>query len=348
LALKEKNFPDQGAGLVSKWIPELLAQRLSPDVGESPAVFSLLGSQMRLLVYVLPTWIRGNLDLLLPPDRLDCLDALIDGHLAYDQPHKFVVETVPELLGAALDLVERRAKSASESSDEGDRRRDIGSRLGFHISFYAWNDWFTSPEYAENLLSRFRSVATASARAETLGHIGSVFEKTEAGEEVDQLFDRAREILDRWLQWIEESMRKSPDYLDNYEAELGQFADLVAAECFPFSWRVNTASRALSLIKSPSRSFQLLDTLEHWAEQGDENPERLAASIRLLATLTGKLSTELRWSIRSVKISPILRRGLAHDDPGFRAQATVALENLLRHGFYDLLDLVDDSECKRQ
>lgn len=123
---------------------------------------------------------------------------------------------------------------------------------------------------------------------------------------------------------------------------MGQFADLIAAECFPFEWRVEVATTALRLITRPRWSFQLLDTLEEWSEHEKAQPERIGAGIQLLAALTSKLSDELRWSIQVKRLKPVLRAGLKHEDDTVRMKTNEVVENLLRHGFFELLDLETD------
>jgi hypothetical protein len=339
LALKERNHPNQAEGSVSSWIADLLTERLDPAISESPAIYSLLGSQLRILVYVLPQWVREHKALLFPEARPDCTVAITDGHLAYDQPHKFVADVIPEILTIALDVVECRNKNYAEDEDPGENARDVSSRLGFHIAFYLWNDWFANPQAGERLFDRFLSVATSKARAETLSHIGKAFEKAVPTPDVQPLIDRARSMLDRWLQWTQRDVAAQPPGIGRLDPELGRFADLIAAECFPFDWRVEVASNALSLITRPRWSFQLLDTLEEWSEQGEKQPERVAAGIRLLAAVTSKLSEELRWSIQIKRLKQILIKGLAHPDLTTQAQTNQVIENLLYHGFFELLDL---------
>jgi hypothetical protein len=339
IALKEKNHPNLAEGTVSQWIADLLTQRLAPAISESPAIYSLLGSQLRILVYVLPEWVHEHKALLFPETRPDCIEAITDGHLAYDQPHKLVAERLPEFPAIALEVAKRRARTKEEDQDTAGNTRDVSSRLGFHIAFYVWNDWFADPQSGERLFDRYLSVASTHARAETLSHIGNAFEKAVPTPEVQPLIDRAQAMLERWLQWVQEAVAAQIIKPGNLDAELGQFADLIAAECFPFDWRVEVASTALEIMIRPRWSFQLLDTLEQWSEQGGEQPERIAAGIRLLGALTGKLSEELRWTIQTKRLKPILLKGLAHPDASTQAQTNQVIENLLRHGFFELLDL---------
>lgn len=336
-ALNRKNIPEVGAGMVPDWIPSLLHERLSPKSKESPAIYSLLGSNLRLLSYLLPDWLRTNADLILPPDRSSCLTAAIIGHLAYDQPYKAVIDALPELLDRALDSVARQTKEGG--SDTDGKATDFSSRLGFQIAFYAWNACFFEDARGEELLWRFFSVASPSARAETISHIGSVFEKVEPTVDIQSLTVRAQSIVDRWLRWVQESVNADPGRIEIHEAELGRIADLVTAECFPFKWRVEIAMAALGLLSHPRWSFQLLDTLEQWSEQEETKPERVVAGIALLAALTSKMSDDLRWSIQTRRLVPILTKGLRHSDIKVREQTDQIIENLLLRGFFELLDL---------
>jgi hypothetical protein len=316
-----------------------LHKRLTPTSNESPAIFSLLGSNLRLLSYLLPDWLAANADLVLPPDRPSCLTAVIIGHLAYDQPYKAVIEALPMFLDRALDSAARLEND--KKLEPAEKTTDFSSRLGFHIVFYMWNDCFQERTKGGALLSKFLTVASSTARAETIGYIGSVFEKAESNVEIESLIIRAQAILDQWLQWIQDSVKADQGRLEGHEAELGRIADLVTAECFPFKWRIEVATTALGMLSHPRWSFQLLDTLEQWSEQEETAPERVVAGISLLAALTGKMSDDLRWSIQTRRLVPILTKGLRHNDPKVREQTNQIIENLLRHGFFELLDLPD-------
>jgi hypothetical protein len=337
LALNRKNHPTSGTGSVPEWIPSLLHERLSPTSIESPAIFSLLGSNLRILSYLLPDWLAANSDLILPPDRPSCLTAIIIGHLAYDQPYKAVIDALPMLLDRALDSAARLGQS--KELDPEEKTTDFSSRLGFHIAFYTWNDCFQQSPKGDELLTRFFTIASPTARAETIGHIGSVFEKVEPNVSIESLTHRAQVIMDQWLQWIQDSVKADPGRLEDHEAELGRIADLVTAECFPFKWRIEVATAALEMLSHPRWSFQLLDTLEQWSEQEETAPERVVAGISLLTALTGKMSDDLRWSIQTRRLVPILTKGLRHNDPKVREQTNQIIENLLRHGFFELLDI---------
>lgn len=341
LALNRKNYPTTGTGSVPEWIPSLLHERLTPTSNESPAIFSLLGSNLRLLSYLLPDWLKANADLILPHGRPSCLTAIIIGHLAYDQPYKAVIDALPLFLDRALDSAARLEND--KELEPAEKTTDFSSRLGFHIVFYTWNDCFQERTKGDALVSRFLTIACPTARAETIGYIGSVFEKAESNVEIESLIIRAQTILDQWLQWIQDSVKADPGRLEGHESELGRIADLVTAECFPFKWRIEVATTALGMLSHPRWSFQLLDTLEQWSEQEETAPERVVAGISLLAALTGKMSDDLRWSIQTRRLVPILMKGLRHNDPKVREQTNQITENLLRHGFFELLDLSDSA-----
>ena len=342
IATYRKNSPTAGIGIVPEWIPTLLSERLKPQASESPAIFSFLGSNLRRLSYLLPDWLKANAELFLPKSRPSCLAAAIAGHLAYDQPYKGVIDVLPTFLDRALDSAEQFAHAKNEDPDG--KMTDFSSRLGFHIAFYTWNDCIPLRERGSDLLWRFFTIASPSSRAETIGYIGSVFEKSETNAEIQSLISRTQYILDQWMLWIQKSVNFDLGSVQSHEAELGRMADLVAAECFPFKWRVKLASTALALLSHPRWSFQLLETLEQWSEQDDVDPERIVAGISLLTTVTGKMSDELRWSIQTRRLKPILSKGLQHNEASVVEQTHQVIENLLRQGFFELLDLFPESE----
>lgn len=108
-----------------------------------------------------------------------------------------IFKTASEFFNIALNVARHRSKLDSEDGDASDSARDVSSRLGFHIAFYYWNNWFADRPAGERLFDRFLSISSSRARAETLSHIGNAFEKAVATPEVQPLIERARSMLDR-------------------------------------------------------------------------------------------------------------------------------------------------------
>ncbi len=334
LALRMKTSQEGAPGAIARWIPHLLLSRLDPSCPESPAIFALVGSRLRLCAFLFPDELRQHQEWLLGLDRPEHRGALIASHLSYDQAASQVLAILPRFLDAALDDLERQA-GRDEQKGAAAKDAETRGRLGFQIAFFIWNGLLPNPEDGPRLLDRFHSLASPAARGHLILNIGSVFGKATASEETSAIARRASEIVGSRLNDIEGILNASPGQIADYRDELGHIADLIAIECFDFGWRVETATRTLMLLSEPPRAYQFLDTLESWGC----DPDRLPAACRLLRLLTSHFSDELRWSIQARRLRPLLRNGLAHADPDVRRDATQAQENLLRHGFFEVLDL---------
>ena len=119
----------------------------------------------------------------------------------------------------------------------------------------------------------------------------------------------------------------------DFAAELGEFIDWLACECFPFEWRYDRVAKALDLLEMNPRAYPLIETLDQLS--GEHLPEVM----NILQTLISKSGDEIRWSYREERMKPLLRRGLTSTETTVRKVTAEIQETLLRHGCFEYLHL---------
>jgi hypothetical protein len=313
------------------WIFEAIRQRLT-DPNESPAVFALLGSRLRLFAHLFGDQLAGSPELLFPPAREEHKTAAILAHFQYDNPMAKVVQVFPEIVNQGLDLLKG---SGNDETREERLGRNYATRLGMHIAFYFWNELLPPVGGGDQLLHRFFSVVPSNVRANVIGQIGNTFEKASPAEVTEKLQRRVMEIWEQTRAAILATRNSVGASAGNFDDEFLAFVDWIRCECLPFHWRLRNLNEALSWASAGPRPDRLVEFI---AEQS-ENPERLRPMLDLVRTLIDKPSDELKWSLQEDKIRPLLERGLRSDNVEVRDAAESAQEKLLRQGFLSLLDV---------
>jgi hypothetical protein len=328
LAARQKNAGKE----IEPWIFEFLRARLElPD--ESPAIFALLGMNLRFLIYLFQKELRKTARLLFPQNRPEHLSATITAHFKYDQPWNVIIETFPTFLGDALDVLEAMQADAKDDNAK-QNRRDFGSRLGTHIACYYWSGSFATDLEGQTILDRFFNVASKSTRAALVSEIGRIWENHK-GEPPDQkVIGKVLQIWDRRFAQIDKKL-KVDVASSEYDGELAESIDWLSCECFPFEWRFNHAKSALKQLKKSPQAYHLLKAISEYGVM----PNRLEYMLDLFKALLKKPSDELRWSIQFKDVAPTISLGLASDKPKIKKLAEECKNLLLLMGFSDFLNL---------
>ncbi len=186
LALRQKNTEQE----IQPWIFDFICSRLNlPD--ESPAIFALVGANLRLCVYLFGERLKNSSKILFPQNRPVNERAAIVAHFCFDHPMTGILETFPDFLVRTLAVLE--AVVAETDSVNGKKKpRDFALQVGVHICFYNWNGALSGAD-SEKALDRFFAVARAETRASVIRQIAWIFEKTES----DQSKDDSKSIYQR-------------------------------------------------------------------------------------------------------------------------------------------------------
>jgi hypothetical protein len=101
-------------------------------------------------------------------------------------------------------------------------------------------------------------------------------------------------------------------------------------------WRLATATRRRwHPLRRGRRSYRLLKAIAEYSVV----PDRLEPMLDLFKALLKKPSDELRWSIQSKDLAPVISLGLASDKPSTKKLAGECKDLLLKMGFFDFLNL---------
>lgn len=316
---------------VEPWVFETIETCLQhPD--ESPALFALLGSRLRLLVFLFGDKFKPRPELLFPEDRPQHRDAAVLAHFKYDNPMVGVINTFPGLIPAGLALA---AEAANSKEEQRSPSREFDSRLGVHIAFYHWNESFPTDQSGEAALDRFFALAASDTRGSVIDQIGSAFEKATEQDVPAKVRDRVMQIWERRFGQILGVAQGAANASTDYQEELAAFTDWIRCECFPLDWRVRRVISALNLLTSGPRPYRLVKFV---GEQRDK-PERLLSMLQVLEALVRQPSDEVRWAMQEKEVRPILERAFESQVPEIRTQAEATLELLLRQGFLSFLDI---------
>lgn len=315
------------------WIYDLIVDRLKM-LDESPAVFAIFGSRLRLLLYLFHEQLKTSPDLLLPPDLKD-RSTLILSHFRYDNPMPLIIETLPALPDAAIDCL---AEMNSQEQDDQEARGDYGGQLGIHFGFYYWNESFPDQTTADAILDRYFATAKPSHRGNFIRHIARVFAKSPDTDDFRPLHKMVCRLWDRRFTHIEQDLAAKRIEPADVHSELSAFIDWLGCEGLPFEWRHAKVLSAINLLeKAPGAGFTI-ETLERISAK----PERLCASLEILIALMSKDSQELRWTYQTKYLKPIMLRGISSENLETKKLAEAAQELLLRQGQFEYLDLTPE------
>lgn len=114
--------------------------------------------------------------------------------------------------------------------------------------------------------------------------------------------------------------------------ELREFTFWLEAECLNSSWRLQSYSRILDIISSNDVGLSIQVSALNRLHQ-----DHLALVVECFAKIT--LNQDTQFFVSVDEASPILKAGLAAEDPRIRANAECARDNLLRIGRFDFLDV---------
>jgi len=318
---------------IDKWIFELIRSRLL-NTDESPAIFALLGANLRFLIYLFGSEFKKSPELLFPTVRPLHQQAALVAHFCYDRPDIYNIMTFPNILSLGLKALKVLPQELAEN-DSRQTLRDFGQRLGIQIAFYYWNNAFPNDLKGEAAIDAFFANADPKTRADVIAQIGSIFNKSTSEKPSVEIFRRATRIWERRYEQIALSFDCSDGLVNEYDGELLGFTEWLDSECFSFDWRFEYGKKALSLIKKSREWYGLLKTILKWAE----NTDHLKSALDLFYLILTKPSDNLRWFIQVKEFGPVISKGLLSDDLDIRRIAEQCRDELLKLGLFDFLEI---------
>jgi hypothetical protein len=337
LALRQKNSEQQAPS----WIFDFIRDHLNlPE--QSPAIFALMGANLRLFVHLFGESLKAHPEILFPKNRPLHEMAAIVAHFCFDHPMTGILDTFPDFLSKAVATL-NAVLADSDKIQEKQKPRDFALQVGVHICFYSWNGALSQVQ-SRKALDQFFSLARSETRASVIRQIAWIFEKTEKDQATDESQTIFRRVMHLW-EWryeqIVDLVKKNDSSWERYERELAAFLNWVVCECFAFEWRFYYAMSVIRMLKKAPDIHHLLDKLLEWH---DLNPERNKQSLQMLAAMFAHPSDQMRWQIQFKRLAPLLIRGLNSGDEEARLYATQCQDLLLKMGLFEFIDLTGVKE----
>ncbi|HTR40989.1 MAG TPA: hypothetical protein VMH87_05185 [Pseudomonadales bacterium] len=331
LALHEKN----GSRQIPPWIFPFICSRLNLST-ESPAIFALIGANLRLFIYLFGASLKQLPELLFPENRPTHKNAALVAHFLFDHPMTEILEVLPSFLNRAISAFKEIVNTRGIPVEKR-KHRDFMLQLGVHIGFYTWNGTLAIRD-AEKALAEYFTMADRETRGSLIRQIAWIFEKAEKDadkEESKAIFNRVMHIWDWRYDEIVKMSREAIGF-NEFKPELAGFLNWIVCECFPFDWRIDRWMKVVSHLKEMPEVFHILEQLPAWSES---MPERLEPSLQILESILLKPNDRIRWQIQGNKLKPLLIRGLQSPDQNVQARTNRCQELLLKMGFFELIDL---------
>ena len=220
-----------------------------------------------------------------------------------------------EYLFAAQHLAGFRGRDDSD--------REYSDHLGRHLFFYYL--WGLFPLKGKDSLLECFYQGTENDRkrwSNLVDHLGFKLGNTKEG--LDEDLKRG---LAEFFEW-----RLEAGDID----ELVNFSSWLKAECLEAEWRLDAQSRVLGATKGLASHavWVIASALEEML------PQHTSKVVECFAKLTDG-TNDSTFYIDDETAQPIIRAGLDSSDEDTKANAERARENLLRRGYFDLLNLQD-------
>lgn len=205
-----------------------------------------------------------------------------------------------------------------------DERNNFINKLGYHVYYYYL--WGLYPLRGGNsLLELFYEKTTNSPEAwsHLFHQVGQVLSNSE-----QQLADVHKGRILQFFDWRLEQQKPS---------ELNTFTYWLQAECLDVEWRLKSYSDILDVCKQESfEIYTQIEAVDTLARLVQAYPAPVVECFdKLISTVVRREDFNY---IQTDKAKVILRIGLNSDDATVRETANQTYENLLKHGYSDILD----------
>ena len=309
-------------------VPEvkaILERRLSSEA-EYPLTLpehAILGRLYRWIFDLNEKWAIARKSAFFPRNNMRAWQEAFGNFLRWSRPYKPIFDEVRDDFKFALehlDCLEQQKQSGRNSANDF---------LGQHLfTYYLWDVYPLKGD--RSLIERFylKTDGERTHWARLFGHIGSSLRNT--GKHLDEgLKDR----IVAFFEWRFEVGEPT---------ELQEFVFWLEAECLEAEWRLNAYSRILDLLQNLGVD-QWTDHSAHISSHAihsmrDMLPMYAGGVVECLAKLTDSMPRSGRFYIRTDDAKAILKASRDHDDESVRENARQARENLLKRGYFSILD----------
>ena len=310
----QRNDPSAGVDAVKSIIEKRFA--LESELPLTLPERAILGSNFVRLLGFDQEWALVHKSDFLPQNEPHHWREAFGGLLRRYGPNTRMFEVLQEeYLFAVQHLAGSRGRDDSDS--------EYSDHLGQHLFFYYL--WGLYPLKGEDSLLDCFYLGTNKDRkrwSNLVDHLGFTLGNTK--ENLDEDLKRG---LAEFFEW-----RLEAGDID----ELGHFSSWLNANCLTAEWRLDTFSRLLDAIRGST--FQAISLVSKDLEE--LLPEHTSKVVECFAKLTDG-TDDSTFYINIETAQHIIKAGLRSSDEDAYNSAERARENLLRKGYFDLLNLED-------
>lgn len=293
-----------------------------------PTEYAILGRLYQSIFDLDGLWAECRRSFVFPQHNVSAWFQAFASFLRYSRPQKGIFFEMRYEFEFALDNLERLEQHEQ-------LKDDLKIKLGLHLfRYYVWG--VLQLDGTDSLFCRFY-LATDNERGYWSGlftHVGRILRNSE--KQIDQV------VKDRVVAFFEWRLKAEE------ASELRKFSEWLEAECLDTEWRLEALSRVLKI-------RGILDETENHEEGRDDDPEtwlpydatRLMRAmlpehtprvIECFAKLTNVMPKIGAIHVPTDDAKGIINAGLDHDDETVRENARQARENLLKRGYFSVLD----------
>ena len=271
--------------------------------------YAVLAVNYRRIFYLNEAWAVKHKSAFFPRKTLQMWLAAFGSFINYGQPFKPTFEILYDDFNFALRNL------ANFETHEISRKSPVDV-LGQHLfTYYLWDMYPLRGE--ESLLERYYQQTDANRE-----HWANLFNNTgrrlrNSGKNLDQ------NMVDRVIRFFEWRFEQKESM------ELRHFTIWLEAEALNPTWRLDTYFKILDICEVRNEPIGLKALC-------DMLPDNTAKVIECFAKLTANTAY-----MQTEEVKTILKAGLNSDDEDVRYKAKGALDNLLKSGRFELLDLYD-------
>lgn len=295
---------------------EILEKRLAGDV-EIPLTrpeSALLGMHFGNLFTLNRDWVARQRDIFFPQANEVVWRDAFASYIRFNRPAKLTFEI---LRGKFEYAIENLNVLAIEKGDG----MELVDRLGQHLfTYYLWEVYPLTGD--ESLLERFYDKTKDDRKrwGQLFDHVGRSLRNS--GRQLDKA------LTDRILAFFDWRFKAAEPL------ELQEFTFWLEAECLDPNWRLQSYSKILDLSLGRNVGLSLQVRALNKLLQN-----HLALVVECFAKITDAMDQGTQMYISTDEAKPILKKGLAAEDPQVRENSERARENLLRLGRFDYLEV---------
>ena len=306
-------------------IKQTLEKRVSTDAAFSLTLpeYAILGMRFGSLFHLDEQWTKSRKLLLFPRNDPPAWREAFGNYLRYNRPYRPIFDELRDEYEFALDhldCLKQREWIGGKSAND---------YLGQHMfAYYLWGVFPLTG--SKSLLDRFYLKTEGERKhwATLFSYVGHSLRNT--GRNLDE---GIRERILAFFEWRLEVGEPT---------ELQEFVFWLEAECLQKEWRLNAYSRILDLLQNlnwdqwRNQAAQLPSNAIH--SMGEMLPAHTPGAVECLGKLINSMPTGDTYFIPTDDAKAILDAGLDHDDETVRKNAQQARDNMLKRGYFSVMD----------